>query len=88
MARTETTHMYALWTEATTPKYSIKPTVLTQQRLCVYVCGRGNETTCVWLMSQQRVRKGLALPRLSHSSEIDLAGSRRLRTTLAAAPVL
>ncbi len=32
--------------------------------------------------------KGLALPRASHSSEIALAGSRRLRSTLAAAPVL
>ncbi len=30
--------------------------------------------------------KGLALPRLSHCGEIALAGSRRLRSTLAAAP--
>jgi hypothetical protein len=35
-----------------------------------------------------RARKGLALPRLSHSGEIALAGSRRLRSTLTAAPVL
>ncbi len=32
--------------------------------------------------------KGLALPRASHSGEIALAGSRHLRSTLAAAPVL
>ncbi len=32
--------------------------------------------------------KGLAQPRASHSSEIAMAGSRRLRSTLAAAPVL
>ena len=32
--------------------------------------------------------KGLALPRASHSGEIALAGSRCLRFTLAAAPVL
>jgi hypothetical protein len=32
--------------------------------------------------------KGLALPRASHSGEIALAGSRRLHSTLAAAPVL
>ena len=32
--------------------------------------------------------KGLGLPRASHYSEIALAGSRRLRYTLAAAPVL
>ncbi len=31
--------------------------------------------------------KGMGLPRSSHSSEIALAGSRRLRSTLAAAPV-
>ena len=31
--------------------------------------------------------KGLALPRASHSGEIALAGSHRLRSTLAAAPV-
>ena len=38
----------------------------------------------------ERVRalKGLALPRVSHSGEIALAGSHRLRATLAAAPVL
>ncbi len=33
-----------------------------------------------------RALKGLALLRASHSSEIALAGSRRLRYTLAAAP--
>ncbi len=32
-------------------------------------------------------KKGLALPCASHSGEIALAGSRRLRSTLAAAPV-
>ncbi len=32
--------------------------------------------------------KGLALPRASHSGEIALSGSRRLRSMLAAAPVL
>ena len=32
--------------------------------------------------------KGLALPRACHSGEIALAGSRHLRSTLAAAPVL
>ncbi len=35
-----------------------------------------------------RALKGLALPRVSHSGEIALTGSRRLRFTLAAAPVL
>jgi hypothetical protein len=35
-----------------------------------------------------RMLKGLVLPRGSHSGEITLAGSRRLRFTLAAAPVL
>ena len=33
-------------------------------------------------------RKGLVLPRASHSGEIALAGSRRLRSTHAAAPAL
>ena len=33
-------------------------------------------------------QKGLALPRASHSREIALAGSRRLRFTLVALPVL
>ncbi len=32
--------------------------------------------------------KELALPRATHSGEITLVGSRRLRSTLAAAPVL
>ncbi len=32
--------------------------------------------------------KGLALPRACHFGEIALAGSRRLRSTLAAAPIL
>jgi hypothetical protein len=32
--------------------------------------------------------KGLALPRASHSGEIALAGSRRLRSAFASAPVL
>ena len=35
-----------------------------------------------------RTLKGLALPRVNHSSEIALSGSRRLRSTLAAAPAL
>ena len=35
-----------------------------------------------------RTLKGLALLRASHSGKIALAGSRRLRFTLAAAPVL
>jgi hypothetical protein len=34
------------------------------------------------------LRKGLALPRVGHSGEIALAGSRRLHFTHAAAPVL
>jgi hypothetical protein len=33
-------------------------------------------------------RKGMELPHASHPGEIALAGSRRLRATLAAAPVL
>ena len=33
------------------------------------------------------VRKGLALPRASHCSEIAMLGSRRLHSTLAAVPV-
>ncbi len=32
--------------------------------------------------------KGLVLPRVSHSAEIALAGSRHLRSTFVAAPVL
>ena len=35
-----------------------------------------------------RALKGLALPRMSHFSEIAVAGPRRLRSTLAAALVL
>ena len=35
-----------------------------------------------------RARKGLVLPRASHSGEIAMAGSRRLRSMLVAAPVL
>jgi hypothetical protein len=35
-----------------------------------------------------RALKGLAPPRASHFGEIAVAGSRRLRSTLAAAPVL
>jgi hypothetical protein len=35
-----------------------------------------------------RARKGLALPRARHSGEIALSSSRRLRSTLVAAPVL
>ena len=35
-----------------------------------------------------RALKGLVPPRASHSDAIALAGSRRLRSTLAAAPVL
>ena len=35
-----------------------------------------------------RALKGLALPRASHSGEIALSGSRRLRSTLAAARIL
>ncbi len=34
------------------------------------------------------VLKGLALPRASHSGEIALSASRRLRSTLAAVPAL
>ena len=40
------------------------------------------QTECV------RALKGLALPRVSHSGEIALAGSHRLHSTLAAVPVL
>ena len=35
-----------------------------------------------------RVLKGLALPRATHSGKIALSGSRHLRSTLAAAPIL
>ena len=42
----------------------------------------GTQAECV------RALKGLALPRASHSSEIALADSRRLRSTLAAVSVL
>ncbi len=44
--------------------------------------GCSTETVCVHVLN------GLVLPRASHSGEIALAGSRRLRSTLAAAPVL
>ncbi len=48
---------------------------------------RGAEITCFRLLLQHAL-KGLALPRASHSGEIALSGSRRLCSTLAAAPVL
>jgi hypothetical protein len=41
-----------------------------------------------WLFHNLHALKELALPRASHSGEIALAGSRLLRATLAAAPVL
>ncbi len=50
--------------------------------------GGGGYTQALRLAECVRALKGLALPRASHSSEIALSGSRRLRSTLAAAPVL
>ncbi len=41
-----------------------------------------------YALVRTRAFKGLALPRASHSCEIALSGSRRLRATLAAVPFL
>ncbi len=49
---------------------------------------RDADTTKLPKLECVHTLKGLALPRASHSGEIALAGSRRLRSTLAAAPVL
>ena len=49
---------------------------------------RGGYSTYFTKSKSVHTVKGLALPRASHSDEIALAGSRRLRSTLAAAPVL
>ncbi len=38
-------------------------------------------------VERAHARKGQSLPRVSHSGEIALSGSPRLRSTLAAAPV-
>ena len=48
---------------------------------------RDADTTKLRKLECVHTLKGLALPRASHSGEIALAGSRRLRSTLAAAPV-
>ncbi len=42
----------------------------------------------LWWAEYVRALKGLVPPRACHSGEIALAGSRRLRSALAAAPVL
>ncbi len=49
---------------------------------------QGFDSTKLLKLEGVRALKGLALPRASSSSESALAGSRRLRSTLAAAPVL
>jgi hypothetical protein len=59
------------------------------RELGVCVWGGGHQALPVHALGYlRRALKGLALPRASHSSEIALAGSCRLRSTLAAAPVL
>ena len=50
--------------------------------------GRGGYSTYFTKSKSVRTLKELALPRAFHSGEIALAGSRRLHSTLAAAPVL
>jgi hypothetical protein len=49
---------------------------------------KGASSTKLPKLEWVRAQKGLALPRASHPGEIALAGSRRLHSTLAAAPVL
>ncbi len=49
---------------------------------------RGGYSTYFTKSKSVHTLKGLALPRACHSGEITLAGSRRLHSTLAAAPVL
>ena len=49
---------------------------------------RGGYSTYFTKSKSVHTLKGLALPRACHSGEIALAGSRHLRSTLAAAPVL
>ena len=49
---------------------------------------RGGYSTYFTKSKSVHTLKGLALPRASHSGEIALAGSRRLHSMLAAAPVL
>ncbi len=49
---------------------------------------RGADSTKLPKLECVHTLKGLALPCVSHSGEIALAGSRRLRSTLAVAPVL
>ncbi len=49
---------------------------------------RGGYSTYFTKSKSVHTLKGLTLPRSCHSGEITLAGSRHLRPTLAAAPVL
>jgi hypothetical protein len=49
---------------------------------------RGGHSTYFTKSKSVHTLKGLALPRACHSGDITLAGSRRLHSTLAAAPVL
>jgi hypothetical protein len=53
-----------------------------------WLCSRGGYSTYFAKSKSVHMLKGLALPRACHSGEIALAGSRRLHSTLAAAPVL
>ena len=55
---------------------------------CKRVATRGGYSTYFTKSKSVHTRKGLALLRACHSTEIALAGSRRLHSTLAAAPVL
>ncbi len=48
---------------------------------------RGGYSTYFTKSKSVHALKGLALPRACHSGEIALAGSRRLHSALAAAPV-
>ncbi len=57
-------------------------------RTVLALISRGANSTKLSKAECVYARKGLALPRASHSGEIALVGSRRLRSTLAAAPAL
>ena len=58
--------------------------------MCSYssVLGRAADSTELPKAVCVRALKGLVLPRASHSGKSTLAGPRRLRSTLAAAPVV
>ncbi len=62
--------------------FNIQNATFTQSAVGVIIIPLFSKAECVHTL------KGLALPRASHSGKIALSGSRRLRSTLAAVPVL